>query len=89
MDFVASSADWGVEKPSPEFFVRVVEASGCRPEQIAYVGDRVDNDVVPSQAAGLRAVHVRRGPWGLLHEPPEGTTQVRSLTELPGVLEHV
>jgi FMN phosphatase YigB (HAD superfamily) len=89
VDFVASSADWGVEKPSPEFFVRVVEASGCRPEQIAYVGDRVDNDVVPSKVGGLHAVHVRRGPWGFLHEPPEGTTQVSSLTELPGVLERV
>ena len=30
VDFVASSADWGVEKPAPAFFARVVEACGCR-----------------------------------------------------------
>jgi FMN phosphatase YigB (HAD superfamily) len=88
-DFVASSADWGVEKPKPEFFARVVEECGCGAERIAYVGDRVDNDVLPSLAAGLRSVHVRRGPWGYLHDPPAGTTQIGSLAQLPQVLERV
>jgi FMN phosphatase YigB (HAD superfamily) len=87
VDFVASSADWGVEKPAPAFFERVVEACGCRAEQIAYVGDRVDNDVLPARAAGMRPVHVRRGPWGYLHDPPEGTGQIGSLAELPELLE--
>jgi hypothetical protein len=32
------------------------------------------------------AVHVRRGPWGHLHEPPRQAIQIRSLDELPGVL---
>jgi len=48
-DFVASSGEWDVEKPSPEFFARVVGACGCPAEQIAYVGDRVDNDVLPAR----------------------------------------
>ena len=51
--------------------------------RIAYVGDRVDNDVLPALAAGLVAVHVRRGPWGLLHETPAGAIQIDSLAELP------
>jgi FMN phosphatase YigB (HAD superfamily) len=89
VDFVASSADWGVEKPAAAFFERVVEACGCRAEQVAYVGDRVDNDVLPSRAAGLLPVHVRRGPWGYLHDPPEGTAQIGSLGELPEVLARV
>jgi FMN phosphatase YigB (HAD superfamily) len=89
VDFVASSADWGVQKPEQAFFARVVEECGCTPERIAYVGDRVDNDVLPSRAAGLRPVHVRRGPWGYLHDPPAGTAQIGSLAELPEVLAHV
>ena len=36
------------------------------PGDVAYVGDRVDNDVVPSSAAGMRAVWLRRGPWGIV-----------------------
>ena len=54
--------------------------------EIAYVGDRVDNDVEPALAAGMVAVHVRRGPWGHLHEPPIEAIRIGSLDELPGEL---
>jgi FMN phosphatase YigB (HAD superfamily) len=86
VDVVGSSARWRVEKPAPEFFARLVSAAGCAPGEIAYVGDRVDNDVAPALAAGLAAVHVRRGPWGYLHEPPAGAIRVGSLAELPAAL---
>jgi FMN phosphatase YigB (HAD superfamily) len=64
---IASSGSWGVEKPSPEFFARLIELAGEAPEAIAYVGDRVDNDVLPAADAGLVTVFVRRGPWGEVH----------------------
>jgi len=86
VDFVASSERWGVEKPSPAFFARVAGAAGAAPERIAYVGDRVDNDIEPALAAGMVAVHVRRGPWGHLQEPPPEALRIRSLDELPSVL---
>jgi HAD superfamily hydrolase (TIGR01509 family) len=86
VDVVGSSASWGVEKPAPEFFARLVSEAGCAPAEIAYVGDRVDNDVFPALAAGLVAVHVKRGPWGHLHEPPHGAIRVGSLAELPAAL---
>jgi FMN phosphatase YigB (HAD superfamily) len=44
------------------------------------------NDVVPALAAGLRAVHIRRGPWGHVQEPPPEAVRIRSLDELPAVL---
>jgi HAD superfamily hydrolase (TIGR01549 family) len=86
VDFAASSAGWGVEKPSAAFFARVAEEAGVAPAKIAYVGDRVDNDVEPALAAGMVAVHIRRGPWGYLDEPPGGALRIRSLDELPAVL---
>lgn len=67
VDLIASSARWGVEKPSPAFFDRVSAEVGLRPEQVAYVGDRLDNDVLPARAAGMFAVFIRRGPWGYIH----------------------
>jgi FMN phosphatase YigB (HAD superfamily) len=75
----------GVFKPDPAFFVRTLDLLGSPPPaDVAYVGDRVDNDVRPSAAAGMRAVWLRRGPWGLLHEDRDGTANlvVRSLDEL-------
>ena len=86
VDAVASSKRWGVEKPAPEFFEHVVELAGVPAEKIAYVGDRVDNDIRPALAAGMVAVHIRRGPWGHLHSPPPEAIRIGSLDELPQVL---
>ena len=86
VEVLGSSERWGVAKPSEAFFERVVEAVGSAPAKIAYVGDRVDYDVLPALAAGMTAVHVVRGPWGFLHESPEDAIVIRSLDELPGVL---
>jgi FMN phosphatase YigB (HAD superfamily) len=87
VDLVASSARWGVEKPSPGFFERIVAESGLEARDLAYVGDRVDNDVVPARAAGLVAIHVRHGPWGFLQGGAEqAQLRLDSLADLPDAL---
>ncbi|MEU2247865.1 HAD family hydrolase [Streptomyces sp. NPDC019224] len=63
-DLVVMSADWGVAKPAPAFFARVLDVSGAGPESTLYVGDHPANDIIPAKAAGLRTAHLRRGPWG-------------------------
>jgi len=63
VDFVASSERWGVEKPDPEFFARVAAETNRAPEEVVYVGDRIDNDVLPAAGAGMVAVFLVRGPW--------------------------
>lgn len=86
-DVIASSAGWGVSKPDRRFFAKVAEAAGEPSENIAYVGDRLDNDVLPSLDAGMKAVFVRRGPWGWMHaEKPEierAHIRLDSLLDLP------
>ena len=66
--------------------MRTLELIGSPPQSsVAYVGDRVDNDVVPAIEAGMRAVWIRRGPWGLIQELPDGVEPalvVGSLDEL-------
>lgn len=87
VDVIGSSARWGVRKPSPAFFARMVDEAGCRAGEVAYVGDRVDNDVLPALAAGLVAIHVSRGPWGRIQRGGEHAhAQVRSLLEVPAAL---
>jgi HAD superfamily hydrolase (TIGR01509 family) len=86
VEVLGSSERWQVWKPDPAFFSRIVDAVGVEPAKIAYVGDRVDNDVAPALAAGMVAVHVRRGPWGYLQEPPADAIRVASLDELPAAL---
>jgi FMN phosphatase YigB (HAD superfamily) len=87
VDVISSSASLGVRKPDPRFFACIVELAECAPDEVAYVGDRVDNDVLPAAAAGLVAIHVRRGPWGRLQgTPPEATLALDDLASLPQAL---
>jgi len=86
VDLTGSSARWGIEKPAIAFFERVIEESGFAADEVAYVGDRVDNDVRPAIEAGMRAVHIRRGPWGYLFDAPPRAIRIHSLAELPEAL---
>jgi len=88
VDFVGSSERWGVEKPDPGFFAHVTDEAGVPAGEILYVGDRVDNDVVPALAAGLHAIRIRRGAHAQV-ESPAGTVTIDSLAELPEALDRV
>jgi HAD superfamily hydrolase (TIGR01662 family) len=90
IDLLATSSDWGVHKPDPRFFDRIAVELGLAASEIAYVGDRVDNDVRPAAAAGMLAVFLRRGPWAWLKaprdDPPEAALTIATLAELPAAL---
>ncbi len=81
---MAMSGEMGAAKPDPRFFARAMALMGDpEPASVAYVGDRPDNDVRPSAAAGMRAVWLRRGPWGVIAtDAPGAVMQVSSLAEL-------
>ncbi|OKK24264.1 hydrolase [Streptomyces sp. CB02488] len=90
-DLVVMSAEWGVAKPAPEFFARVLEVSGAGPQSTLYVGDHPANDVFPARAAGLLTAHIRRGPWGYWWaDDPEvraaADWSINSLTDLLDVV---
>jgi HAD superfamily hydrolase (TIGR01549 family) len=86
-DFLATSEDWGVEKPHREFFDRLVSVCDVEPAAVAYIGDRVDNDVVPAAEAGMYAVLLKRGPWAHTQQghPAADRAHLRltDLTQLP------
>jgi HAD superfamily hydrolase (TIGR01662 family) len=66
-DLIGSSERWGVMKPDPRFFDRIVAELDLDPSEVLYVGDRLDNDVLPARAAGMHTVLLRRGPWAVWH----------------------
>lgn len=89
-DIVGMSENWGVEKPSPEFYKRVVKEAGVPAEEILYVGDRIDNDVRPALAAGFQVAFLRRGPWGHVQRDDEAlarcTFRIDALSELKSLI---
>lgn len=90
-DMIATSDDWKVSKPDASFFRTLVDGAPCPAGEIIYVGDRLDNDLKPAKAAGMRTAFIRRGPWGYIleHHPdmvPAADWQMTTLAELPGIV---
>jgi putative hydrolase of the HAD superfamily len=86
------SGELGVEKPDPAIFHAAVRAAQVAADRCAMVGDRLDNDIIPARAVGMRTVWLLRG------EAPEQPTpqqldhadrSVRSLTELSAALQRL
>lgn len=90
VDVIGTSEGWGVEKPAVAFFQQVVAEAGYPAERVLYVGDRLDNDIRPAQAAGLATAWIRRGPWGHILDDSETAGRclfrLDSLAELPTLL---
>ncbi|SCF22329.1 HAD family hydrolase [Micromonospora saelicesensis] len=76
------------KKPAPEFYAAVVAAAGVPAEQIVYVGDSWEHDVVAPRRAGLRSVWLNRlGLPRPLGCPPDA--EVSSLADLPVALANL
>lgn len=91
-DMVATSADWGVSKPDPGFFRRMIETAPCEAGEMLYVGDRLDNDILPAARLGMEAALIRRGPWGMSQQDIQDadwapTMQIDSLRKLSGRID--
>jgi HAD superfamily hydrolase (TIGR01662 family) len=90
-DMIATSDDWGVNKPDDGFFRAVVSAAPCEADRVVYVGDRLDNDLIPAKAAGMRTAFIRRGPWGYIWQNHPDMAEAAdwrmvSLSELPSLV---
>jgi FMN phosphatase YigB (HAD superfamily) len=84
---LGTSDGWGVEKPSTAFFERLVKEAGHSARNVLYVGDRLDNDLLPALDVGVQVAVVIRGPWAhIWRDRPELERclfQLDSLEPLP------
>ncbi|MFD2350260.1 HAD family hydrolase [Nonomuraea ferruginea] len=68
VDSVHTSDGWGCPSWRPGSSPRWPRSPGAsRGRSSTWGGDRLDNDVRPAAAAGMRTALLRRGPWGYLH----------------------
>ena len=82
------SYEYHVRKPSTELFQIAADKIAERPQNILFVGDRIDNDVVPALATGMRAAlkeaYTNRG-----RKVPPAAVKIRRLAELPALIEQI
>ncbi|MCR5681040.1 MAG: HAD-IA family hydrolase [Clostridiales bacterium] len=85
---IVSSWDVGVMKPEGRIFEIALDRAGCLPEEAVMIGDRLDNDIAPAKAVGMKTVWVRQG-FGACQTPssqadtPDYT--VNCLADLPAL----
>ena len=60
-DATAVSGTHGYRKPDARVFLHACEALGVAPEACIMVGDRIDCDIAPARALGMRALRLRSG----------------------------
>ena len=60
-DVMAASAELGVAKPNKSIFEKAFEMAKCQPHNSVMVGDRLDNDLIPAKALGMRTIWIRKG----------------------------
>ena len=58
---IAASAELGCAKPDKEIFEKALELAGCAAQESVMIGDRLDNDIIPAKAVGMKTVWVRNG----------------------------
>lgn len=83
------SGDLGLHKPDPALFERTLELARVAGDRTVMVGDRLDYDMRPARAAGMRTVWLLRGeapddPTPAQLAEPDVT--IEELLQLPDVL---
>jgi putative hydrolase of the HAD superfamily len=81
-EVIIDSGIEGVEKPDPRIFEIACQRMGAAPEEVVYVGDIYEVDVLGARAAGIRAIL-------LVDEPRHDVHCIGAITELPAALDLV
>jgi HAD superfamily hydrolase (TIGR01509 family) len=92
IDLWVISGEVGLAKPGRAIFDHAVDLAGTTPSRIAFVGNRLDNDIRPARAAGLRTVWLLRGeapPDPAPDQLAQAETVIRSLSELGAALRRL
>ncbi len=58
---IVSSEEIGCAKPDPKIFETAFILAECKADECVMVGDRLDNDVRPAKAMGMKTVWIRKG----------------------------
>ena len=92
--WVVTSVDAGYRKPAREFFDYAVAHSGLRKEEILFVGNQLNSDILGAHRYGIENVWLS----GAAHRSPDDTLSIgevtpdhtiEALAELPGLLTNI
>ena len=85
INLVISSAEEKVSKPDLKIFQLALDRVGCSADNTVMVGDRLDNDIVPAKAVGMKTIWIKQGLGGLATPKNDSETAdftVKNISEI-------
>ena len=83
--YIISSWDVKIMKPDIRIFEYALDKANCTPQEACMIGDRLDNDILPAKALGMKTVWIKQG-FGALQKPlsksEESDYTINNLAEL-------
>ena len=86
-EFSVSAADVGFMKPHPAMFEALLQQSNCSADEVVHIGDDAHHDIYGAKQLGIRTVWLNRDGKRWQHQDCEPDFQIRSLVELPELLQ--
>jgi len=91
-DVIVTSVDVGHEKPDERIFMTALRKVKVKPKEAAMVGNRVSADIVGGNRMGMKTILFKwnkRYPEKITSPEEQPTRTIRSLKELPIILEEI
>ena len=82
------SYEFDFRKPDPRIFKIAAGRIGESPENILFVGDRIDMDIKPALKLGMKAV-LKTAYTNNGKKMPDGVWKINRVSELPALLEEI
>ena len=82
------SYEYDFRKPNRQLFEIAAERIGEVPQHIAYVGDRIDKDILPALKVGMTAI-LKAAYTNAGKSPPYGTYKITRLADLPALIQEI
>lgn len=89
---IVTSVDVGHEKPDERIFMTALRALRVKPKEAVMVGNRVSADIVGGNRMGMKTILFKwnkRYPERITSPEEQPTRSIRSLKELPFILEEI
>jgi len=82
------SYEFDFRKPDARIFKIAAERIGEQAQNIMYVGDRIDKDIIPTLKIGMQPV-LKAAYTNAGKTPPNGVWKITHISELPGLVERI
>lgn len=83
--YIISSWDVKIMKPDIRIFEYALDKANCTLQEACMIGDRLDNDILPAKALGIKTVWIKQGFGALqktLSKSEEPDHSINNLSEL-------